>query len=131
MTDPKRNFVVIGALMEKAESDPMLRARLLTEPEKVAAEFNVIFDPTEAEYLRRVGDLYRMVDELKILHKGPGPVFYPADTWLNRKMIAQVLALPHGPVGYYIDIARLRNLALQDAVQKQTAPAVAAAAAQR
>ena len=116
--------------MEKADSDPMLRARLLTEPEKVAGEYNVTFDPNEIDYLRRVGELYRLVDELKIVNKGPGPIFYPANSWLNRKIIAQVLTLPRGPVGYYIDIARLRNLALQDSVQTQ-GPALAAAAAQR
>ena len=102
-----RDLVMISALMEKANGDPVVRARLITEPEVVAKEHNIHLEPQEIQYLVKVGNLYRLVDELKTIHVGPGPIKYPAERWWARKAVANVRTIPNlYTVGYYLDMAR-------------------------
>ncbi len=87
---------------------------MLTEPERVASEYKVKFDATEIEYLKKVGEIYRLVDELHRIVVGPGPIYYPARRWMSAKFVkeATVMTIPKWPIpiGYPIDLERLREL---------------------
>lgn len=117
-----RNMLVISALMEKAEQDPMLRARLLTEPENVAAEHKVSFDAREVEYLKKAGELFRLVDELKAFPIGHGPIRYPIDVWRSRKIVSYARTLPprYNP-GYFIDLGRYLDFSRSEMFRAQAA----------
>ena len=116
-----RNPVMLSGLMEKAEQDPMLRARLLTEPEKVASEHNVSLEPQEIQYLTKVGDLFRLVEELKTIHFGPGPIKYPAEKWMAAKLVSRIRTLPNlYPIGYYFNLARSLELQRAETFRAQT-----------
>jgi hypothetical protein len=109
-----RNPLVVSALMEKANQDPILRARLLTEPEKVADEHKITLEAREIDYLKKVGDLFRLADELRVIDFG-GPIKYPIDVWYGQKLIelvSKVRVIPRKyPIGYPIDVDRLRQIA--------------------
>jgi hypothetical protein len=114
MADQKtRNPVLVSALMEKANQDPMLRARLLTEPEAVAAEFKISFEPKELEYLKKVGEFFRLSDDLGSYHFDPDWIRYPIDVWRSRKLIELITKarfFPRPFPGYPVDYRRFREI---------------------
>ena len=116
------NTVVISALMEKADEDQLLRARLLTEPEAVAAEHNVSFDTHELAYLKKAGELFRLVDELRATQLGHCPIRYPIDVWRLRKVVSYARTLPprYNP-GYYLDLGRFLDFSRAELSRAQAA----------
>ena len=126
MVEPKnRNPILLSALMEKANQDPLLRARFLTEPEKVAEEFKISLEARELDYLKKVGELFRLSDELRAIHFGPGPIFYPVDFWWGRKLIellSKVRVIPIPKPGYPIDFQRIREILRPEILGAETMP---------
>lgn len=107
-----RTALMTSALLEKADADPILRARLLTQPEKVAEEFKIQLEAAEIAYLKKVGDILTAIGELNaIILKDE--VIYPAPDWLNRQLIRQVAyraRFPRDWIFYPVEIGRLREI---------------------
>jgi len=98
----------VKKLMLAADQDEQLRAKLLKDPEAVAKQYNVQFQPAEVEHLRKLGSLTELINEFKVdhVHVVPGPIFYPIDVWWRRVILYHIIFYhPLYHPGYPIDFA--------------------------
>jgi hypothetical protein len=68
-------------LLLKATKDPCLRAEFLSNPERVAKQFDVKLKPDLIEKIKRASAFIESLDDLRL---PPGPIFYPVDPWINQ-----------------------------------------------
>lgn len=87
-----REEAAIKKLMEAADKDPELRAKLLKEPQAVGKQWAVSFTEAEVTQLKIVGRLTELVAEFtagRVI--GPGPITYPIDIWWKGALSEHIL----------------------------------------
>ena len=123
---PKDDELALKKLIEAADKDPELRARLCKEPELMAKELGIKLGTAEVQQLERIGALMQLVDEFKQARVvvDDSPIFYPIDVWWKRTIFDHIIRYRpiyyplfypifyhifypifypvHGPVGYPI-----------------------------
>lgn len=97
----------IKEMFEAAHEDPQLKRRLLTNPEEVAADWDVVLGDREVARLKQLGAFMEMSREARIgkLFRVCDPtVCYPSTVWLHEALVELirdvVIFYPPGPIGY-------------------------------
>ena len=96
---PDHKDHALRKLVEKVDSDPRLLAKLCGDPHAVAREFGVELAEAEAEQLRRLGGLMKLVAEFTEA-RIPDPIFYPIDIWWSKAIAKHILF--YNPIFYPI-----------------------------
>jgi hypothetical protein len=94
-----RKDLALRELVEKADGDPRLLAKLCADPHAVAAEFGVELAEAEVDQFRRLGTLMNLVSEFTEA-RIPDPIFYPIDIWWSKTIAKHILF--YNPIFYPI-----------------------------
>ncbi len=87
-----RDETAVKKLMEAADKDPALKAKLFKDPQAVAKQYDFSFTEAEVSQLKKVARLTDLIDDYtagRIV--GPGPVFYPLDIWWKGALRDHIL----------------------------------------
>ena len=82
-------------LVLAAERDPQLMEQLLQNPEGVAEKYQAQLAPEEAQQIKHVAALRKVIDDYKINRDiFRNPIFYPIDIWWRKVISYHIIRYP-------------------------------------